>query len=269
MQIGVKTGVSIGLVWPGYVRGEHRAEVTRFVPEGVGLRMRGTFSAPDVQPEDITLEKALGEAASRGIEDTASALAAEAVAAVGYGCTSMSYARGVDGERDIRRRMAAATGLPVATTSGAAAAALRRLGATRIAVLSPHVDAMNERLRSYLHESGFEVASLLGLNLRGAIEEVPPDRILELAADVDVAEADAVFVSCTGMMTSTIIAKAEASLGKPVVTANQATMWKLLRLARAHPSIPNLGRLYDEPVASCRRTQAAEGLPPQRRTSEP
>ena len=162
----------------------------------------------------------------------------------------MSYIRGVAGERDIHDRMAAATGLPVATTSGAVAVALRYLGMKRVAVLSPHIDAMNERLKVYLQESGFEVVALRGLNLREAIEELPPEQILELVADVDAAEADGIFVSCTGMMTSTIIAKAEAVLDKPVVTANQATMWQLLRLAGAQPSIPNLGRLYAEPVVA-------------------
>ena len=214
MQTTGKPGISIGLVWPGYVREDHRAEVMRFVPEGVGLNMRGTLSPPDGRPEDITLEKVLAEAAKSDIEDTASALVAEAVAAVGYGCTSMSYTRGVAGERDIHDRMAAATGLPVATTSGAVAVALRYLGMKRVAVLSPHIDAMNERLKVYLQESGFEVVALRGLNLREAIEELPPEQILELVADVDAAEADGIFVSCTGMMTSTIIAKAEAVLAR-------------------------------------------------------
>ena len=249
MQTNGDPGISIGLVWPGYVRDDHREEVTRFVPDGADLHMGGTVSEPE-QPEDITLERALAEAAKSDIEETASTLTTENVAAIGYGCTSMSYIRGVAGERDIHDRMATATGLPVATTSGAVAVALQYLGIGRVAVLSPHIDAMNERLRVYLEESGFEVVALRGLNLRGDIEDVPPQRILELIADVDVPEADGVFVSCTGMMTSTIIAKAEAILDKPAVTANQATMWQLLRLAGAEPRIPNLGRLYAEPVAA-------------------
>ena len=244
----MKTEMNVGVVWPAYVRDDHRAELRRFVPPHVGLHIRGTVLEPSTEPEDITLQRALDEAGSSDIEDAAAALVPDGVASIGYGCTSISYIRGVAGERDIVRRMAESTGLPVTTTSGAVATALHHLSVERVAVLSPHIDAMNERLRTFLEESGFGVVNLRGLNMRADIEDLPPGEILHLVREIDTPEAQAVFVSCTGMMTSTIIAKAEQDIGKPVVTANQATMWQVLRLAGAQSVSEGLGRLYSEPA---------------------
>ena len=240
----MKPPLTVGLVWPSYVREDHRAEILRFLPEDIGLEMRGTFLQPSTEPEDITLERAMEEAARSDIEDTAAKLVSPGVASIGYGCTSISYIRGVKGEADISRRMAEATGLPVTTTSGAVVAALRQLSVARVAVLSPHIDAMNERLRSFLDESEIDVVKLKGLNMRADIEELPPREILKLILEVDDPEAEGIFVSCTGMMTSTIIEEAERETGKPVVTANQATMWRLLRLAEAQPAEAGPGRLF-------------------------
>ena len=47
-------------------------------------------------------------------------------------------------------------------------------------------------------------------------------------------EADAIVVSCTNLPTYDVIAPLERELGKPIVTANQATMWSALRAIGKH-----------------------------------
>jgi maleate isomerase len=42
-------------------------------------------------------------------------------------------------------------------------------------------------------------------------------------------DADAIVVSCTNVPTYDLIAPLEAELGKPIVSANQVTMWAALR----------------------------------------
>ena len=140
--------------------------------------------------------------------------------------------------------MRAASGVPATTTSTAATAALRELGVRRVAVLSPHVDALNERLRAYLEASGFEVVNMVGLNRRGDIEAIEPTETRDLvASSVDIPTAEAVFISCTGLRTAAIIDDLEAALEKPVVTANQATLWHVAQLAGAPAATPSRGRL--------------------------
>ena len=43
-------------------------------------------------------------------------------------------------------------------------------------------------------------------------------------------DAEAVFISCTNLPTYDVIATLEAELGKPVLTANQVTIWSALRV---------------------------------------
>jgi maleate isomerase len=51
---------------------------------------------------------------------------------------------------------------------------------------------------------------------------------VQAVAAVDVAAAEGVFISCTNVPTYDIIAPLERWLGKPVLTANQVTMWSAL-----------------------------------------
>jgi len=57
---------------------------------------------------------------------------------------------------------------------------------------------------------------------------VPYDVTARLVRDTDCPDAEAVFISCTNLPTYDVIAPLEAALGKPVLTANQVTMWSAL-----------------------------------------
>ena len=85
---------------------------------------------------------------------------------------------------------------------------------------------------------------MVGLNLSCDIEDVEPAETRQIVeSQVDRPEADAVFISCTGMRTAAIIDVLETSLGKPVVTANQATLWRVRWLAGVSTATSDRGRL--------------------------
>ena len=69
-----------------------------------------------------------------------------------------------------------------------------------------------------------------GLGLIAQIWSVPYETTVELVRSVDSAAAEAVFISCTNLPTYDVIAGLEATIGKPVLTANQVTMWSALAL---------------------------------------
>lgn len=233
-----------GIVWPEAVQAGHLAELELFVPPGLELDIEPVDSAPPLGDDGITLEHVEGIARVPGIGRAARRLAQRGSQAVAYGCTSGSYVLGTEGDAAIVADMRTAAGVPATTTSTAATAALRELGVRRVAVLSPHVDALNERLRAYLEAGGFAVVNLVGLNRRGDIEAIEPETTLEVVStDVDTPEAEAVFISCTGLRTAAIVDDLEASLCKPVVTANQATLWHVAQLAGAPAATPARGRL--------------------------
>jgi len=64
-----------------------------------------------------------------------------------------------------------------------------------------------------------------------------------LARSVDRPEAEAVFLSGTGMPTLPVIEALEHDLGKPVLSSASAMMWHALRSSGVRQPIPGYGRL--------------------------
>ena len=233
----------VGIVWPEPVQDGHWVELQRFAGPEVRLDIEPVRTEPAPE-QNITLALVQGLARDPENGHAAKRLAERGAQAVAYGCTSGSYVLGPSGDAAIIDQMEAESGVPATTTSSAVVQALQTLGAESVAVLSPHIDALNERLRAYLEASGFRVAAMVGLNLSCDIEAVEPSETREIVeSQVDRPDADAVFISCTGMRTAEVIGDMEASLGKPVVTANQATLWRVGRLAGVGMYRPGRGRL--------------------------
>ena len=63
---------------------------------------------------------------------------------------------------------------------------------------------------------------------------------------MDRPEAQAIFISCSNFRTLEIIEPLEQTLGKPVVTSNSASVWKMLRRLGDRRDIPGGGRLLQE-----------------------
>ncbi|MBM3560291.1 MAG: Asp/Glu/hydantoin racemase, partial [Alphaproteobacteria bacterium] len=85
-------------------------------------------------------------AGSDQIERCAARLAGHRPNAVAYACGTASYVGGFGSDRKISERIRAQCAAPATTTSTEMVNALRAFGVRRIAVLSPHIDALNERL---------------------------------------------------------------------------------------------------------------------------
>jgi maleate isomerase len=172
-------------------------------------------------------------------------LAHAKVDVIGYGCTAGGFLKGPEGDRKVGAEIAAVTGIPVATSTAAVADALRALGAKRVGVASPYAAWLNARVRGYLEADGFEVVAIEGLGTE-AHSTITLERVEALAAEVNRPEAQAIFISCSNFRTLGIIESLEQKLGKPVVTSNSASMWKMLRLIHDRRTPPGAGRLFRE-----------------------
>jgi maleate isomerase len=109
--------------------------------------------------------------------------------------------------------------------------ALRQLGITRITAVTPYTEDLTKGLSSFLGEAGVEVIATAGLGLTSEIWTVPYETTADLVRATDTRESEAVFISCTNLPTYDMIAPLEQELGKPVLTANQVTMWSALTIA--------------------------------------
>ncbi|MFL1427651.1 MULTISPECIES: maleate cis-trans isomerase family protein [unclassified Nocardiopsis] len=206
-------------------------ELWRWTPDDVSLHMT---RLPYVHVP-VTVDQAAALCRPEGITPAVRTLLTPEPSAVGYMCASGSFVHGAAGERELRRTMTAAGAPAAVTTSGALIDALAALGAQRVAVVTPYVDEVTDRLLGYLDEHRIGVTSSVGLGLLEHIWRVAYDVIARAVHEADRPEAQAIFVSCTNMLTYDIIAPLERELGKPVVTANQVTMWALMRAISRNP----------------------------------
>ena len=210
-----------------------------FTPSGIRL----DFQLTPLPTEDATVSLLQRMAEDPDIESAALRGAKARPACITYACTAASFVRGKGGDEEINNRISAATGIPASSTSTAILRALRALNIRRLAVATPYLDELNDRLKLFLDAHGVQVVSMLGLNAK-VIQHVSPHEIVQLARDCDSPEAEAVFISCTTMKTAPYISELETSLQKPVLSANQVTLWDAAQLTGAPPVMADRGTLF-------------------------
>ncbi|MBC3192678.1 ACT domain-containing protein [Pseudonocardia sp. C8] len=147
---------------------------------------------------------------------------------VAFACTSGSFVDGVTGERALVDVMHDAGAAHAITTAGALVAACTALGAQRISVVTPYVDDLTGKLEQFLAAHGIATVERIGLGLLGQIWRVSYSEVVRAVRAADDPDAQAVFISCTNLATYDVIAELEREVGKPVLTANQVTMWAAL-----------------------------------------
>ncbi|MFZ5869655.1 MAG: maleate cis-trans isomerase family protein [Actinomycetota bacterium] len=200
-------------------------ELRRWAPPDVSM----LFTRTPYHPLPVTVEMAERVASDIDVRDGIRNLSSVAPDAYVYACTSGSFVHGLAGERALREAMHEAGAQVAVTAAGSLLEALRHLGVSRIAVATPYDAAVTERMHAFLGEAGVEVVASAHLGLTERIWRVPYRTTAEVVASVDDDRAEAVVVSCTNLATYDLVAPMERRLGKPVVSANQATVWEVLR----------------------------------------
>jgi maleate isomerase len=148
-----------------------------------------------------------------------------------FGCTSAGALRGNDADRELCDRMAAQTGTEVISTILSVRGALAGRGARRIGVITPYVDALNEKIRESIEADGIEVAAIEGLGITEnfAIAEVEPEEIVAFARRTfEGLSIDLVFASCTNFRAVEALSGLEDAVGVPAISSNQAVLEAVL-----------------------------------------
>jgi maleate isomerase len=218
----------------------NQQDLIDFTPSGIRL----DFQLTPLPTEDATVSLLQRMAEDTDIESAALRGARGRPACITYACTAASFVRGKGGDEEINNRISASTGIAASSTSTALLRALRALNIRRLAVATPYLDELNDRLKLFLDAHGVQVVSMLGLNAK-VIQHVSPHEIVQLARDCDSSEAEAIFISCTTMKTAPYITQLETSLQKPVLSANQVTLWDAALLTGAPPVMADRGSLFE------------------------
>ncbi|GAB4005885.1 hypothetical protein GCM10029992_55030 [Glycomyces albus] len=144
-----------------------------------------------------------------------------------------------------------AGGLPASSTSFAFVHAARALGARKVAVAASYPGDVTALFADFLAAGGIEVVEMSSHDIDTAAEvgRMTPDAVTALASRYDRPGADALLIPDTAMRTLALVNTLEERIGKPVLTANQVTIWEGLRLAGSSSTSDSLGALFREPPA--------------------
>jgi len=221
-------------------------EYWRWLPEGVPFFVNRTHKLEDTTITSM-LAKEVGS--DKAVVPEVKALLDAHPASIGYACSSGSFVSGIAGEKHLQQAMLDAGAPAAVTSSGALLQALQYLGIRRLAIATPYNEELTQLLMDYLDEAGFEVVSSGYLDMEHAIARVDYLTVQELAKTVDTPEAEAIFFCCTNLHTFDAIEQLETQLGKPVLSANQVTVWAALRAGNLPmPDVPQ--RLFQTSTTS-------------------
>ncbi|WP_272027824.1 maleate cis-trans isomerase [Kocuria rosea] len=163
-----------------------------------------------------------------------------------WACTSGSFVYGAEGCREQAGWVEEAAGVPSSSTSLAFAEAVHHLGLRRVAVAATYPEDVASHFVRLLEEDGITVTALSTYDVpsgedAGLLDE---EWVLETACAADLTGAECLLIPDTALHTVTVLPRLEEALGVPVLTANQVTAWRGLRLA-GHPArAEGLGALF-------------------------
>ena len=212
-------------------------DLYRMAPAGISVHFARIWSGKDTQEEM--------EAMIHHVPKCCEELSHARIDVYGFGCTGGSLMGGLGYDQKIIQIMKERTGKPSTSTSTAVLEAFKELRITRISVVTPYEDWLNEKLKNFLAANGIEVLALNSLPLRGgeAMNTVPPEVVYRYALDTDRPEAQGIFISCTDLQATEVLKVIERDLGKPAIGSNQATFWAMLRLGGFKEPVQGFGML--------------------------
>ena len=167
---------------------------------------------------------------------------------IGYACTSGAAVIGASAVGKAISKGRQQPELKTTDPLSAVLAACRILSVRRLAVLTPYIGEVSDRIRTVLEKNGMSVVSFASFEqpVDSLVARISPSAVVDAALQVGrAAAADALFISCTNLRTLSVIAEIEAELGIPVLASNQALAWHMLRLAGIGDVHQDAGALFD------------------------
>ena len=205
-----------------------------------------------VVPGGDTLTQETYRTALNRITDAAATIGPKDVlSAISLSCTSMSMTLGRDTVAE--RLRAAHPNAAVTSMDECVELAVRQLGIHRVGLVSPYIPELHELAVGMLQAAGAQVTveTAFGLSTDADIATLSPTTLSEAAKSVahharrNGRQLDGIVLCCSAMRATGFgfIDQLEAELGMPVVTSNQAQMWRLLRLSGVSDAVPGYGAL--------------------------
>jgi maleate cis-trans isomerase len=233
---------TVGLLYPGHAAEDDYFLVEEILGPTVALSLVHTSVGEDAHRVAALLDLGSPDRLVEG----ASQLRPLNVDAVVWACTSGSFVFGWDGAQQQADVISGILGVPASSTSLAFVQAARALRLARVAVAATYPEDVAGHFVEFLGRGGVQVLRSSGRGILTAIEvgALGRDDVVDLAVSNDDPAAEAVLIPDTALHTIAWLEDLEGRLGKPVLTANQVSVWEGLRIAGHCEARPGLGALF-------------------------
>jgi maleate cis-trans isomerase len=234
---------AVGFLYPGHsAEDEYPAMEELLAASGraVSLPVVHTLMREDAHRVDALLDIGGADVLAEG------AGSLRGVDAAVWACTSGSFVFGWEGAAAQVDGVRTAAGAPASSTSFAFVNAARHLGLRRVAVAATYPRDVAMSFGAFLAAADIEVVSLSckGIVTAAEVGTLGRDEVLSFVAANDHPDAEAVLVPDTALHTVAWLTELEELVGKPVLTANQVSVWEGLRLVGATEPRAGLGALF-------------------------
>lgn len=217
-------------------------EVPALLSGHPGLARRGvTFHSSRaalhrVDPESLRRMVAESDRCARELADAR-------LDAVAYACLIAIMAAGPGAHEAAEQRLAAALAaagpaVPVTSSAGALVRALQRLGASRVAIVTPYLKPLTVMVIDYLAGYGITVTDSVSLGVADNVEvgRLDPAGLAGHVRRLDLAGVDALVLSaCVQMPSLAALGEVRRDTRLPVLSAATATASELLTLLGQDP----------------------------------
>lgn len=225
-----RSRIRLGIIYPG---GGAEQDYYRFAERLEGVVCFLVFSQKTNDGHSHSLPALRETAKITHLEHAARRLVPLRPDSVLWACTSGSFVVGREGALEQVRAIKAITGVPASSTSLAYVRALRMLKVRRVAIAATYPRAATQAFAKFLAEFGIQTSDLYAHGLRNGDLSSRLERqdVTSLAKSADGPEAQALLIPDTALPCFGILDELQTLFRKPVLAANQVTMWEALRLA--------------------------------------
>ena len=162
---------------------------------------------------------------------------------IAYACTSGTIAIGEDKVKE--KIQLAKPGCYVTTPITSAIKAFTEMNVKKIALFTPYPESVNKTILEYFNRKNINITSFstFNIDLDEDIASVDPKYLLKTLVELNISDAEALFISCTALPALEILEKVEKKTKKLVLSSNQTLIWDTIRSIGYKSPLKGYGKL--------------------------
>jgi maleate isomerase len=166
---------------------------------------------------------------------------------IAVGGAPLIFVAGLGEDKRLLARIREITPIPATTDITCTMDAFNHLGVKKIAIATPLRDEINQKLKVYLENEGFQVLAIKNLEILRNVDicRLPQEASYKLAREAYLAapEAEAIYLPCLVWPSLENIAAMEDDFGVPIVTNFITKYWAAMHTLKIKHTIKGYGKL--------------------------